>query len=716
MDVDTRESRAKSSKQAACIACRRTKTKCLRDPGAAVCKKCRQKGSDCVIPSHHVGRQKGTKNKRTGLAKAIFQVEQAVAQLQSGRTDPQTNDAALHLEHLLDQVRHLPQPDRNDAHSTAEAYSPSNPSSSDSPTPVTAVADYPLNDAENPLQLLAHASDLSRLRLNPGPYQDVDQSSESVLAFFSPLRPKLDVSSDADPIELGLVTQAEADDLFQYFFEHLTHTRWGMDRYVHSLPFVRARSSFLLTSILAASALFIPSAEALSKRLSAHCRKLAHAAMVGRYRSVEVVLAFMVNVPWLSFGEHWADDETCSYLSAALTVAMDLALHKIVTPSPNNVPDASLQGYTGSDTLDAKKALYLDGFDNVDPASMLGRRLLRRRERTWLSLFVLDRGVCLARGRVPVVPKTSLVERCDAWHISDIADIWDSSIISVAVMRRDLDVLIKNIRECCDMFVPEVTSSSESVQRIKAMIDGFFEQWHRIWAYAQQPGYRLPPYVQILVSHTRLSLYSSVVNHPTAPAEVRRFFRAAGLSSALHVMRAALHGEKELASMPNNTAIMVAFAACFTLRLHSLGAGFSASLAPSVRQLIEETAGALERIGTTPRHREGVSAILGRYLRAMLGRSISTMPAQRQKHRPSVSEAALPVTADAIPGPQFPPVASWAGEATITPQPLLFSTMSDIEIDQAIQNDQNALQPFDLNLPVAYASNLDWMDWLDWAG
>ncbi|OMP81727.1 hypothetical protein BK809_0002721, partial [Diplodia seriata] len=667
-------------------------------------------------------------SKRTGLAKAIFQVEQAVSQLQSGRSDPKTNEAALHLEHLLNAVRHLPQADRNDAslddyaqsaglpNEPSEGYSPSNTSSPESPAPAAAVADYPLNDAENPLQLLAHASDLSRLRLNAGPYQEVDQSSETVLAFFSPLRPKLDASPSMDPIELGLVTQTEADELFQYFFEHLTHTRWGMDRFVHSLPFVRGRSSFLLTSILAASALFIPSAEALSKRLSAHSRKLAHTAMVERYRSVEVVLAFMVNVPWLSFGEHWADDETCSYLSAALTVAMDLALHKIITPSPNNVPDASLQGYTGSDTIDAKKALYLDGFENVDPASMLGRRLLRRRERSWLSLFVLDRGVCLARGRVPVVPKTSLVERCDAWHISDIADIWDSSIISVAVMRRDLDVLIKNIRDCCDIFVPEVTSSSETVQRIKAMIDGFFEQWHRIWAYAQQPGYRLPPYVQILVSHTRLSLYSSVVNHPTAPAEVRRFFRAAGLSSALHVMRAALHGEKELASMPNNTAIMVAFAACFTLRLHSLGAGFSASLAPSVRQLIEETAGALERIGTTPRHREGVSAILGRYLRAMLGRSISAMPPQKQNHRTSISEAALPVTTGAIAGAQFPAAAPWAGEPTIPPQPLLFSTMSDMEIDQAIQNDQNALQPFDLNLPVAYANNLDWMDWLDWAG
>lgn len=168
--------------------------------------------------------------------------------------------------------------------------------------------------------------------------------------------------------------------------------------------------------------------------------------------------------------------------------------------------------------------------------------------------------------------------------------------------------------------------------------------------------------------------------------------------------------------MPNNTAIMVAFAACFTLRLHSLGAGFSASLAPSVRQLIEETAGALERIGTTPRHREGVSAILGRYLRAMLGRNISAMSAQKHQHRQSVPESTLAVSNDAITGTQFPTVATWAGEAAVAHQPLLFSTMSDVEIDQAIQNDQHALQPFDFNLPMAYSNNSDWwMDWLDWA-
>ena len=120
--------------------------------------------------------------------------------------------------------------------------------------------------------------------------------------------------------------------------------------------------------------------------------------------------------------------------------------------------------------------------------------------------------------------------------------------------------------------------------------------------------------MQILVTHTLLSIYSSVINHPTAPTEVRHFFHAAGLSSALNVMRAAIQGEGQLSSMPNNTAIMISFAACFSLRLSGQLAGGS-TLAPSVRTLIEETADVLERIGSATKHRNGMSALYGKYLK-----------------------------------------------------------------------------------------------------
>src|SRR6478752_5234709 len=72
------------------------------------------------------------------------------------------------------------------------------------------------------------------------------------------------------------------------FHRNLAHTRWGLDPRIYTVDFTRSRSAFLYTSIMAASALFMPSAAALSKRLSNHVRTLAHKVVVNRYRSVEI--------------------------------------------------------------------------------------------------------------------------------------------------------------------------------------------------------------------------------------------------------------------------------------------------------------------------------------------------------------------------------------------------------------------------------------------
>lgn len=100
----------------------------------------------------------------------------------------------------------------------------------------------------------------------------------------------------------------------------------------------------------------------------------------------------MVNVPWMSPGEHWADDESCAYLSMALTIAMDLSLHKIIRPSSQHSALYLDDHIANADCISARKALDLDGFDSIEEGSAWGRRLLRRRERAWLALFALERG------------------------------------------------------------------------------------------------------------------------------------------------------------------------------------------------------------------------------------------------------------------------------------------------------------------------------------
>lgn len=99
----------------------------------------------------------------------------------------------------------------------------------------------------------------------------------------------------------------------------------------------------------------------------------------------------MVNVPWMAPGERLGDDDTCPYIAMALTVALDLSLNKIVSPSSSLGQDR-LNRLARADCIDAKRALHMDGFDDTDPHSEWGRRLLRRRERAWIALFVVERG------------------------------------------------------------------------------------------------------------------------------------------------------------------------------------------------------------------------------------------------------------------------------------------------------------------------------------
>ncbi|KFY29119.1 hypothetical protein V493_02539 [Pseudogymnoascus sp. VKM F-4281 (FW-2241)] len=724
-----------STKQAACLSCRRSKIRCYRGAGDPKCRRCNQANSECIIPKYHAGRQKGVKNKRTGLEKAVYRIGQAIARTKANSGELEDEQAAVNLQHLLSSTAGLlprstisqepcqsPQMQAPTSMPTHHVITATTSLGYPTHNNVTASPGYPIHrshnnnysvdDAENPLQLLASASNMavspqplanSQPPASSGPfYLAKEDEDKDLQTFFGPFSPNLDASEEIDPIDIGYITSSETIALFNFFYQNLSHTRWGLDPVVHTAEFVRSRSSFLFTSILAASALFLPSTAALSKRLSVHCKKLAYYVMEKRYRSPEIVLAFIINVPWMAPGKHWADDETCAYMAMALSVAMDLSLNKLIVPAPG-FPQREIPNHVPKpDCITAKKALLLDGFNDVDPYSTWGQRLLRRRERIWLSLFVLDRGVCLARGRSFTVHITPLVETCDQWHISDMADTWDQSIVSSAVIRRDLVTLIADIKSTCDV----VADGVSIVQVLKDIIEGFFNQWFSVWAGPVGSKHHvLPPYVEILVSHTRLSTYSSVINHPTAPVEVKRFFRAAGLSSALNVMRAAVQGEGRLKSMPNNTAIMISFAACFALSISTMAEGNTLSLVPSIRILVEEAADMLERIGRTPSHRNGTSSLFGQHLRKII-QNIFAAPGRE------VQVVAPPIGQDvSVGGYDTQNGQSLRGFADF--QPVLFSAMSNDQVIAAVDSASQELDAWLSTFQMHDNAGLDWLNWMD---
>ncbi len=209
--------------------------------------------------------------------------------------------------------------------------------------------------------------------------------------------------------------------------------------------------------------------------------------------------------------------------------------------------------------------------------------------------------------------------------------------------------------------------------------------------------------MEILVSHTKLSTYCNVVNHPTASNDVKQFFRAAGLASAMNVMRAAVQGENRLKSMPNNTVIMVSFAATFALALGTTSLGNRAMLAPNARSLIEETTHVLERIGSSPKHRQGLSVLFARHIRRIMQSSLLNPPDDTQNFIPGPSgnphqrrqnSEHNPSRTASIPASNVPP------------EPYVFD-MTDDQIIEAINNASTSQDLFQLDETMF----LDWLDW-----
>lgn len=185
---------------------------------------------------------------------------------------------------------------------------------------------------------------------------------------------------------------------------------------------------------------------------------------------------------------------------------------------------------------------------------------------------------------------------------------------------------------------------------------------------------------------------------------MKQFFRAAGLASAMNVMRAAVQGENRLKSMPNNTVIMVSFAATFALALGTTSSGNRANLAPNARALIDETTNVLERIGNTPRHRKGLSVLFAKHIRRMLQSSILKPIEDSQNYVDGRAEQSQ--HRDQNLAYHTTRSGSMNGGAEVAPIPYVFD-MTDDQILEAINNASTSQDLFQLDETMF----LDWLDW-----
>ncbi len=139
--------------------------------------------------------------------------------------------------------------------------------------------------------------------------------------------------------------------------------------------------------------------ESASTRLGIHLRNLLVQIIRFGYKSVDIVTAFLVIIPWISPGEHVSDDPTTQYAALAVNMALDLHMDKPVDCRPGygvlEVIDVHGGGgnasYAGI-SLSPEQVCAIDGLREVELGKEMLGRLFRSRQRIWLALFILDRG------------------------------------------------------------------------------------------------------------------------------------------------------------------------------------------------------------------------------------------------------------------------------------------------------------------------------------
>lgn len=164
---------------------------------------------------------------------AVFRIEQALKK--SRKEEGPEAPSSQHLQTLLNEAQGLlpTTPSMLDSAMRSSSISSARPRVSISgqhhlppPPPLNTLRpslqprsngseDYVVDSAENPLQLLARASDLSATQqYAQSPHSAYSRSDTDLQAFFGPFHPKLDIGEDIDPIDMGYVNYEEADLLF----------------------------------------------------------------------------------------------------------------------------------------------------------------------------------------------------------------------------------------------------------------------------------------------------------------------------------------------------------------------------------------------------------------------------------------------------------------------------------------------------------------------
>ncbi|KAI8405864.1 hypothetical protein FOFC_13325 [Fusarium oxysporum] len=328
-----------------------------------------------------------------------------------------------------------------------------------------------------------------------------------------------------DPIELGLITPSLAKSLFDSFITVLNPYISQLDPYLHTFTYVRSKSAFLLSSILAMSAKAFN--HVLYAKLYDHSQDLFANVFRRGSKSIEIVQAILI----LTYWKEAQDTRVWTSVGYAIRICMDLGWHKLA--------------HCGSAATTTETESQ--------------KRERRNIERT-----------CLQTGRPWMIECSEFIELIEDW-CNDPSAIDNDQLLGAFTTLRlvtsaAFPLLIDKSRQ-------RSMSHNESAPLVR-LLDGRIERWEKKWtekitAQTEQSCHEF--LIRFYGTHLRLQLHTlplhgilisgkSDINHHIDTVWV-------AYSSALNMLQVISRFSEHICYAQDSIHVMTAYSAAFLVKI-----------------------------------------------------------------------------------------------------------------------------------------------------
>jgi hypothetical protein len=222
---------------------------------------------------------------------------------------------------------------------------------------------------------------------------------------------KTDTGPEHDPVDLGLVSIPEIEELFPIYFCELNPISGILDPELHTAQYCKSKSCLLFVWVLALAAQTHPQHANLAHRLRLHGQKLAQFVVTHGCKSVEVAQGLYLSLVFEAPASSLVEEKTWLYTAAAVALAIELGLNNISSVLPAKHSSDGLIGSRNS-------------------------REARNRERTWLRIMLWDRAYAAVSGRVNPFPHSDLTATIESWWTHPLALDCDRQVSALVTLRR----------------------------------------------------------------------------------------------------------------------------------------------------------------------------------------------------------------------------------------------------------------------------------------